>query len=52
MDKDFKKSWDKKAKKRRKSWESKLQRRIANHSDIESIRKDVFKPFNEIPASL
>lgn len=50
MDKDFKTFWDKKAKKRRKSWESKLQRRIANHSDIESIRKDVFKPFNEIPA--
>ena len=52
MDKDFKKFWDKKAQRRRKSWEGKLQRRIANHSDIESIRKDVFKPFNEIPASL
>lgn len=36
MGNDFKKFWDKKAKKRRKSWESKLQRRIANHSDIEN----------------
>ena len=52
MGNDFKKSWDKKVQRRRKSWEGKLQRRIANHSDIESIRKDVFKPFNEIPASL
>lgn len=34
MEKDFKKFWDEKAPKRRKSWESKLQRRIANNSDV------------------
>lgn len=50
MEKDFKKFWDEKAHKRRNSWKSKLQRRIANNSDVETIRKDVFKPFNEIPS--
>jgi hypothetical protein len=47
--KDFKKYWDKKAQKRRKSWEGKLARKLGNHSEIEEIREDVFKPFNRIP---
>ena len=47
--KDFKKYWDKKAQKRRKSWESKLARRLENHTEIEEIRNDVFKPFNRVP---
>jgi len=49
MTNDFKKYWDKKAQKRRKSWEGKLKRRIANHTPIEEIRKDVFKPFCHAP---
>ena len=47
--KDFKKYWDKKAQKRRKSWEGKLARKLGSHSEIEEIREDVFKPFNRIP---
>ena len=46
---EFKKYWDKKSQKRRKSWEGKLKRRIANHTPIEEIRKDVFKPFCQTP---
>ena len=47
--KDFFKYWDKKAQKRRKSWEGKLARKLGSHSEIEEIREDVFKPFNRIP---
>lgn len=45
MENELKKYWDKKAQKRRKSWEGKLKRWITNHTDIEEIRNDVFKPF-------
>ena len=48
---EFKKYWDKKSQKRRKSWEGKLKRRIANHTPIEEIRKDVFKPFCQSAAA-
>ena len=41
--------WNKKAQKRRKSWEGKLKRRIANHTDIEEICLDIFKPFCHAP---
>ena len=47
--KDFKKYWDKKAQKRRKSWESKLARRKEQHIEIEEIRKQVFLPLNKVP---
>lgn len=49
MTNDFKKYWDKKAQKRRKLWEGKLKRRIANHTPVEEIRNDVFKPFCQTP---
>jgi len=45
----FNEYWKEKAQKRRKSWEGKLNRRIANHTPIEEIRKDVFKPFCQTP---
>ena len=48
--KDFKKYWDKKAQKRRKSWESKLARRKEQHIEIDEIRKQVFLPLNQVPA--
>ena len=41
----YQKTLDRKTKRRRKSWASKLKRRISNHVDIEEIRKEVFKPF-------
>ena len=47
--KDFKKYWDKKAQKRRKSWESKLARRKEQHVEIDEIRKQVFLPLNKVP---
>ena len=46
---EFKKYWDKKSQKRRKLWEGKLKRWIANHTPIEEIRNDVFKPFCQTP---
>ena len=47
--KDFKKYWDKKAQKQRKTWESKLARRREHHTPVEEIQQDVFKPFNRRP---
>ena len=47
--KDFKKYWDKKAQKRRKSWESKLARRKEQHVEIDEIQKQVFLPLNKVP---
>lgn len=41
--------WEKIARKRRKSWDAKLARRVAHHTDIDTLRKDVFKPFNQMP---
>lgn len=43
---DFEKYWNKKAKKCRRSWVDKLVRRLDNHTGIDDIQKDVFKPFN------
>lgn len=39
--KDFNKYWEKEAKKRRKSWEGKLARKINSHMEAEEIREDV-----------
>lgn len=47
--KDFNKYWDKKAQKRRKSWESKLARYKERHVEIDEIRKQVFLPLNKVP---
>ena len=45
--KDYNKYWEKEAKKRRKSWEDKLARKINSHMEAEEIREDVYKTFDK-----
>ena len=44
MEKDFKKFWDEKAQKRRKSWAAKAKRFAEKHTQLEDIRKEVYLP--------
>ena len=46
---NFKKYWDKIAQKQRKTWESKLVRKVEKHLSAETVREDVFKPFSITP---
>lgn len=45
--KDFKNYWDKIAQKRRKTWKSKLDRKIEKHLDAKRVREDVFIAFKD-----
>lgn len=44
--KDFNTYWKEKAQKRRKAWAVKTKRFAEQHTQLESIRKDVFLPLD------
>ena len=43
---EFKKYWDKKSQKRRKSWAAKAKRFAEQHTQLEDIRKEVYLPLD------